>query len=80
VKDRIVHIPRISPISLLDRWISRVGRDRQERQRHIEIGEEGLDANPVRVAENTPYAMHRRKPHATAIIAVLVRGEGGDST
>jgi hypothetical protein len=57
---------RISPISLLDRKISRSGCDRQERQRHIEIGEEELDANPVRVAENTPYAMHRLEPHATA--------------
>jgi hypothetical protein len=80
VKDRIVRFPRISPISLLDRWISRAGRDRQERQRNIEIGEEELDANPVRVAKNTPYAMHRLKPHATAILAALTRGEGGDST
>jgi hypothetical protein len=54
VKDRIVRFPRISPISLLDRWISRIGRDRQEGQRYIEIGEEELDANPVRVAKNTP--------------------------
>jgi hypothetical protein len=42
-----MRFPRISPISLLDPWISGVGRDRQERQRHIEIGEEKLDANPV---------------------------------
>jgi hypothetical protein len=47
VKDRIVRFPRISPIWLLDRWISRVGRDRKDRQRHIEIGEGELDANPV---------------------------------
>jgi hypothetical protein len=71
VKDRIVRFPRIFPISPLDRRISGVGRNRQERQRNIEIGEEELDANPVRVAKNTPYATHRLKPHATAIIAVL---------
>jgi hypothetical protein len=75
-----MRFPRVSPISLLDRWISRVGRDRQERQRDIEIGEEELDANPVRVAKNTPYAMHRLKPHATVIVAVLTRGAGGDTT
>jgi len=72
--------PRISPISLFDSKISRGGRDRQERQRHIEIGEEELDANPVRVAKNTPHAMHGLKPHATAMLAVLTRGEGGHST
>jgi len=75
-----MRFPRISPISLLDSKISRSGRDRQERQRHIEIGEEELDANPVRVAKNTPNAMHRLKPHATAILAVPTRGAGGDST
>jgi hypothetical protein len=68
-----MRFPRISPISLFDSKIARSGRDRQERQRHIEIGEEELDANPVRVAKNTPYAMHRLKPHAMAILAVLIR-------
>jgi hypothetical protein len=80
VTDRIVCFPRISPISQLDRRISTVGRDRQERQRHIEIGEEELDANPVRVAKNTPYAMHRLKPHTTVSLAVLTRGACGDPT
>jgi hypothetical protein len=59
--------------------ISRGGRDSQKRQRHIEISDEELDANPVRVAKNTPYAMHRLKPHATGIITVLAQDEGGDS-
>jgi hypothetical protein len=67
VTDRVIRFPRISPISLFDSKIARGGRDRQERQRHIEIGEEELDANPVRVAKNTPYAVHRLKPHATAL-------------
>jgi hypothetical protein len=44
VKDHILRFPHISPISQLDSEISRSGRDRQERQRHIEIGEEELDA------------------------------------
>jgi hypothetical protein len=56
VKDRIMRFPRISPISLFDSKISRGGRDRQERQCHLEIGEEELDANSVRVAKDTPYA------------------------
>lgn len=73
-----MRFPRIFQISLHDFKISRGGRDIQKRQRHIEIGEEELDANPVRVAKNTPYAMHRLKPHATASITVLARDEGGD--
>ena len=51
-----MRFPRISPISLFDSKISRGGRDRQERQCHLEIGEEELDANSVRVAKDTPYA------------------------
>ncbi len=75
-----MRFPRLPPISPHDFKISRGGRDIQKRQRHIEIGEEELDANPVRVAKNTPRAMHRLKPHATASITVLARDEGGDST
>jgi hypothetical protein len=70
-----MRFPRISPVSLRGFKISRGGRNSQERQRQIEIGQEELDTNPVRVANNTPYAMQRLEPHDRAIVTVLAKSE-----
>ena len=70
-----MRFPRISPILQRGFKISRGGRDSQKRQRQIEIGQEELDTNPVRVAKNTPYAIHRLEPHGRAIITALAQAE-----